>query len=82
MSIMRYFIFILLGLTWLMVYRTEKYQKLKAEVEKQSKKCKFLLKLLYSRKYITKIWYKIKNNLSIITTIRTEIVYMQNICIY
>lgn len=30
-----------LGLTWLMVYRTEKYQKLKAEVEKQSKKCKF-----------------------------------------
>ncbi|VEN35265.1 unnamed protein product [Callosobruchus maculatus] len=26
------------GLTWLMVYRTEKYQKLKAEVEKQSKK--------------------------------------------
>ncbi|CAK9817011.1 Calcium load-activated calcium channel [Anthophora plagiata] len=27
-----------LGLTWLMVYRTEKYQKLKAEVEKQSKK--------------------------------------------
>lgn len=27
------------GLTWLMVYRTEKYQKLKAEVEKQSKKC-------------------------------------------
>lgn len=29
------------GLTWLMVYRTEKYQKLKTEVEKQSKKCKF-----------------------------------------
>lgn len=28
------------GLTWLMVYRTEKYQKLKAEVERQSKKCK------------------------------------------
>ncbi|KAK7094792.1 calcium load-activated calcium channel-like [Littorina saxatilis] len=26
------------GLTWVMVYRTEKYQKLKAEVEKQSKK--------------------------------------------
>ncbi|XP_012941615.1 calcium load-activated calcium channel [Aplysia californica] len=26
------------GLTWLMVYRTEKYKKLKAEVEKQSKK--------------------------------------------
>lgn len=29
------------GLTWLMVYRTEKYQKLKAEVERQSKKCKY-----------------------------------------
>lgn len=29
------------GLTWLMVYRTEKYQKLKAEVEKQSKKRKY-----------------------------------------
>jgi hypothetical protein len=26
------------GLTWLMVYRTEKYQKLKTEVEKQSKR--------------------------------------------
>ncbi|CAK8674243.1 calcium load-activated calcium channel-like [Clavelina lepadiformis] len=26
------------GLTWLMVYRTEKYQKLKNEVDKQSKK--------------------------------------------
>ena len=26
------------GLTWLLVYRTEKYIKLKAEVEKQSKK--------------------------------------------
>jgi len=26
------------GLTWLLVYRTEKYQKLKTEVEKQSKK--------------------------------------------
>ncbi|GAB6024593.1 Calcium load-activated calcium channel [Chamberlinius hualienensis] len=26
------------GLTWLLVYRTDKYQKLKAEVEKQSKK--------------------------------------------
>lgn len=25
-------------MTWLMVYRTEKYQKLKAEVEKQSKR--------------------------------------------
>lgn len=30
-----------LGLTWLLVYRTEKYQKLKGEVEKQSKKCKY-----------------------------------------
>ncbi|XP_074654876.1 calcium load-activated calcium channel-like [Tubulanus polymorphus] len=26
------------GLTWLMVYRTDKYKKLKAEVDKQSKK--------------------------------------------
>jgi len=26
------------GLTWLLVYRTENYQKLKMEVEKQSKK--------------------------------------------
>ncbi|CAI9742228.1 calcium load-activated calcium channel isoform X1 [Octopus vulgaris] len=26
------------GLTWLMVYRTDKYKKLKSEVEKQSKK--------------------------------------------
>ncbi|KAI5705214.1 calcium load-activated calcium channel [Diaphorina citri] len=26
------------GLTWLLVYRTEKYQKLKTEIEKQSKK--------------------------------------------
>lgn len=32
------------GLTWLLVYRTEKYQKLKTEVDKQSKKCKFSLR--------------------------------------
>ena len=28
------------GLTWLLVYRTEKYQKLKADVDRQCKKCK------------------------------------------
>lgn len=28
------------GLTWVLVYRTEKFQKLKGEIEKQSKKCK------------------------------------------
>lgn len=37
----------MIGLTWLMVYRTEKYQKLKAEVEKQSKKRKFLIMIIY-----------------------------------
>jgi hypothetical protein len=26
------------GVTWVLVYRTEKYQKLKLEIEKQSKK--------------------------------------------
>ena len=30
-----------LGLTWLLVYRTEKYQRLKGEVEKASKRRKF-----------------------------------------
>lgn len=30
----------LIGLTWLLVYRTEKYKKLKNEVEKRCKKCK------------------------------------------
>lgn len=29
-----------LGLTWLLVYRTDKYKKLKNEVEKRCKKCK------------------------------------------
>lgn len=29
-----------LGITWVLVYRTEKYKRLKAEVEKQSKKRK------------------------------------------
>ena len=33
-----YLYFILQGVTWLLVYRTEKYQKLKTEIEKQSKK--------------------------------------------
>jgi hypothetical protein len=33
------------GLTWLMVYRTEKYQKLKAEVERQSKRCKCICEM-------------------------------------
>lgn len=37
------------GLTWLMVYRTEKYQKLKTEVEKQSKRRKFVS--VYSREH-------------------------------
>ncbi|KAG8230938.1 hypothetical protein J437_LFUL002971 [Ladona fulva] len=32
--------YFILGLTWLMVYRTEKYQKLKAEVERQMEKRK------------------------------------------
>lgn len=31
------------GLTWLMVYRGEEYQKLKNEVDRQSKKCKEIL---------------------------------------
>lgn len=39
-----------LGLTWLMVYRTEKYQKLKAEVEKQSKKREFARDFCYALK--------------------------------
>lgn len=30
------------GITWVLVYRTEKYKRLKAEVEKQSKKRKWL----------------------------------------
>ena len=34
-------LFVFSGLTWLLVYRTEKYKKLKSEVEKQSKKCKY-----------------------------------------
>lgn len=29
------------GVTYLMVYRTDKYQKLKLEIEKATKKCKF-----------------------------------------
>lgn len=31
----------LTGLTWLLVYRTEKYQKLRIEIEKSSKKREF-----------------------------------------
>ncbi len=34
-----------LGLTYLLIYRTEKYKKLTAEVEKHSKKCEFLPQL-------------------------------------
>jgi hypothetical protein len=30
------------GFSWLLIYRTEKFQRLQAEVEKQSKKRKFL----------------------------------------
>ena len=30
------------GITYLLVYKTEKYKKLKAEVEKESKKCQYL----------------------------------------
>jgi hypothetical protein len=27
------------GLSWLLIYRTDKYKRLQSEVEKQSKKC-------------------------------------------
>lgn len=30
------------GVTYLLVYRTETYKKLKLEIEKQTKKCKWL----------------------------------------
>uniref|UniRef100_A0A8C0BB14 Uncharacterized protein n=1 Tax=Buteo japonicus TaxID=224669 RepID=A0A8C0BB14_9AVES len=33
-----YFIVFVSGITWVLVYRTDKYKRLKAEVEKQSKK--------------------------------------------
>lgn len=48
-----YFSLYRLGLTWLMVYRTEKYQKLKAEVEKQSKKREFFLRYALYIKIMT-----------------------------
>lgn len=41
-----------LGITWVLVYRTDKYKRLKAEVEKQSKKRKYEMSWLsnYSSK--------------------------------
>ena len=36
------FIFSFIGITYLLVYRTDKYKKLTAEVEKDSKKCEYL----------------------------------------
>lgn len=30
------------GVTWMLVYRTEKYQKLKKEIEMQTKKCEIV----------------------------------------
>jgi hypothetical protein len=35
--------FLLEGITYVLVYKTEKYKKLKAEVEKDSKKCKLMI---------------------------------------
>ncbi|XP_025940406.1 calcium load-activated calcium channel isoform X2 [Apteryx rowi] len=35
------------GITWVLVYRTDKYKRLKAEVEKQSKKCLKLKPVFY-----------------------------------
>lgn len=55
------------GLTWLMVYRTEKYQKLKAEVEKQSKRRKFRILqnnvLYYNYEYFQ--WKNVKRLMEI-----------------
>jgi hypothetical protein len=34
------------GLSWLLIYRTEKYKKLQSEVEKQSKKRKLINKCI------------------------------------
>lgn len=40
-----------LGITWVLVYRTDKYKRLKAEVEKQSKKRKYDLTWLAKSVY-------------------------------
>lgn len=37
------FVILSSGITWVLVYRTEKYKRLKAEVEKQSKKRRWLV---------------------------------------
>lgn len=34
------------GLTYLLVYRTDTYKKLKLEIEKQTKKCKWTYKIV------------------------------------
>jgi len=56
------------GVTWLLVYKTEKYQRLKAEIERQSKKLE-KIKETYSdtldkqhRKKIDREEEKLKNN--------------------
>lgn len=36
------------GVTWFLVYRTEKYMKLKAEIEKQTRKRELEVKILIS----------------------------------
>ncbi|KAG1653833.1 Calcium load-activated calcium channel [Nymphon striatum] len=56
------------GLTWLLVYRTEKYQKLKSEVEKQSKKLEKKKEVLgdnidkHHKKKIEREEERLKNN--------------------
>lgn len=48
----------ILGLTWLLVYRTEKYQRLKGEVERASKRRKLNF-LFYSNYLIRSLFQSI-----------------------
>lgn len=47
---------VFVGLTWILVYRTDKYKKLKAEVEKQSKKCTYNLYFVSRMKQVMLVW--------------------------
>ena len=56
------------GLSWLLIYRTEKYKKLQSEVEKQSKKRNPFKNKIYELILIKFLFFKLKNKKNLFQT--------------
>uniref|UniRef100_F6X6Y9 Calcium load-activated calcium channel n=1 Tax=Ornithorhynchus anatinus TaxID=9258 RepID=F6X6Y9_ORNAN len=68
------------GITWVLVYRTDKYKRLKAEVEKQSKKCKCDCLITPSVFHKYRQEEKLKNNNRDLSMVRMKSMFAIGFC--